>query len=430
MKILMMVLHFPPAHRGGAELQCWKQAKALAARGHDVTVLTEWLWGSSPRREIRDGVIVRRMGAFLPVTAAVRRVHRWLRLKLAAPSADRPDPFSADQPLSVPERERTRFRWMSAVEWLGQLSFILEAGWAVKRGSLTADVVHVHESHWLAGFGHWVGEQLHAPVLCKEACGDVLLWQGGGDIPWRTRWKRRRTLCRFIAVTPQVRRELEKAGISSSRIADVPNGVEIPPTPTRPEEHTLAVYAGNFSQGAVYKAFDVLFRAWGRVHREEPSLRLRLFGAGGMERWRQVAEMEGCGESVEFAGPSANLQAEFCQAGFLVLPSRVEGLSNVLLEAQAAGLPAVVSDIGGNVAVVRDGENGCVVSVGDDETLAAAIVEMARNPARRAEMGRAARARIAAAFALDHIAIRLEDVYRQAVEQELAARAAGQNIDG
>ena len=428
MKILMMVLQFPPAHSGGAEMQCWKQARALAARGHEVAVLTEWFQARSARREILDGVIIRRMGSFLPVTAAVRRLHRWLRLKLTAPAADRPDPFSADQPLSVSQKERTRFRWMSAVEWLGQLSFILEAGWAVKRGSLKADVVHIHESHWLAGFGHWVGEKLHAPVLCKEACGQVLLWQGGGDIPWRTRWKRRRALCRFIAVTPQVRRELEKAGIFSSRIADVPNGVEIPTTTARPEEHDLAVYAGNFSQGSVYKAFDVLFRAWGQVHREEPSLRLRLFGAGGMERWRQVAEMEGCGESVEFAGPSANLHAEFYKAGFLVLPSRVEGLSNVLLEAQAAGLPAVVSDIGGNVAVVRDGENGCVVPVGNAEALAAAIVKTARSPARRAEMGRAARARIQEDFAINQIAARLEEAYRQAIEQDSAA--GGRNIDG
>ena len=415
MKILMMVLHFPPAWRGGAEMQCGKQARALAARGHEVTILTEWFWLSSARREIVDGVTIRRMGSFLPATTAVRRVHRWLRLKLVAPAADRPDPFSADRSLSVPGKKRTRFRWMAAVEWLGNLSFILEAGLAAKRGRLKADVVHVHESHWLAGFGQWIGEQLQVPVLCKEACGMVLQWQGEGDVPWRARWKRRRDLCRFIAVTPHVRTELEQAGIPADRIADVPNGVELPAATARPEEHALAVYAGNFSQGAVFKAFDVLLKAWGIAHRKEPGMRLRLFGEGGSARWEQVAEQEGCGPSVEFAGKTDDLPGEFLNAGFLVLPSRVEGLSNVLLEAQAAGLPAVVSDIGGNVAVVAHGENGLVVPTGDAAALAEAMLALYRAPDLRRRMGAAARARAAAAFAIDRVAEKLERAYREAV---------------
>ena len=41
MKILMMVLRFPPAPCGGAEMQCWKQARALASRGHEVTVFSQ-----------------------------------------------------------------------------------------------------------------------------------------------------------------------------------------------------------------------------------------------------------------------------------------------------------------------------------------------------------------------------------------------------
>jgi glycosyltransferase involved in cell wall biosynthesis len=286
----------------------------------------------------------------------------------------------------------------------------------VKCGWLQADVVHVHESHWLAGFGQWVGEQLHVPAFCKEACGDVLLWQGGGDVPGRKAWRRRREKCRFIAITPHIRTKLEEAGIPADRIWDVPNGVELPAVAARPEAYDLVVYAGNFSQGSVYKAFDVLLQAWGNARREEPGMQLRLFGGGGTGRWKLVAEQEGCGASVEFAGTTDDLPGKFQEAGFLVLPSRVEGLSNVLLEAQAAGLPAVVSDIGGNVAVVNDGENGLVVPVGDAEALAAAMVKLYRSPALRVRMGAAARARVAAVFAIDQVARQLEKAYGQALE--------------
>lgn len=429
MKILMLVLQFPPAPCGGAEMQCWKQARALAARGHDVTIVTEWLVGRSARREVREGVAIRRLGFFLPATAAVRRLHRRLRRKVSFVSADGPDPFSSDGAVPVPGKRRKKFRWMAPVEWLGQLSFILEAAWAVKRGRLRADVVHVHESHWLAGLGDWIGERLRAPTFCKEACGEVLSWQGGGDVPWRTKWKRRRMNCRFFAMTPQIRHELEKAGISAARIWEVPNGVELPATTARPEAHAEAIYAGNFSQGAVYKAFDVLLRAWGQARRQEPGLRLRLYGGGDAARWRLVAAREGCGDSVAFAGPAADLQKEFVEAGFLVLPSRVEGLSNVLLEAQAAGLPAVVSDIGGNVAVVENGRNGLVVPAGDADALAAAIIQLYRMPSARAQMGAAARARMAADFEIGKIAARLEAAYQRALAQA-ATEGRGRNFEG
>jgi glycosyltransferase involved in cell wall biosynthesis len=422
-KILMLVLHFPPAYRGGAELQCWKQARALAARGHEVTLLTEWFWVRSARREIQEDVTIRRMGVFLPVTTAVRRLHRWLRSKRTVSAPDNPDPFSADSAQPNPGSGRKIFRWMAPVEWLGHLSFILEAGLAAKLGCLKADVVHVHESHWLAGFGQWIGEQLGVPTFCKEACGEVLQWQEGGDIPGKKSWRRRREKCLFIAMTPHIKTELERAGIPADRIWEVPNGVEMPTVTARPEEHDLVVFAGNLYQGAVYKAFDVLLQAFGKACREAPGMKLRLFGSGRADRWKQVAEQEGCGDSVEFAGTTDDLSGKFLQAGFLVLPSRVEGLSNVLLEAQAIGLPAVVSDIGGNVAVVQDGVNGLVVPVGDADALAAAMLKMHGDPELRQRMGLAARNRAAEIFAIEKVAARLESAYRQALDNRLAGTA-------
>ncbi len=415
MKILMMVWQFPPASRGGAEMQCWKQARALAARGHEVTILTGWPWLRLPRREITDGVTIRRIGFFLPVTMQIRRLHRWLHLRVAPPAANTPDPFSADGPRSGTPSPRKRFRWMAPVEWMGYASFLLEVAVWSRRSANRVDVVHVHESHWLAGVAHWVAERMEAPVLCKEAFADVLQWPGARDVPGLARWKIRRDRCRFVAIAPHVRQALESAGIPPERIVDIPNGVEMPEETARPEASTRAVYAGNFSQGAVFKAFDVLLTACARACREAPELTLRLFGGGSVERWRLFAEVEGCGSAVEFAGRTDDLPREFRAVGFLVLPSRTEGLSNVLLEAMASGLPAVVSDIPGNTAAVRDGVEGLVVPVGDADALARAMVRLIRDSDLRVRLGQAARQRAEEVFSIDRVAEQLEQAYRAAL---------------
>ena len=78
-------------------------------------------------------------------------------------------------------------------------------------------------------------------------------------------------------------------------------------------------------------------------------------------------------------------------ADVFVLPSRREGLSNALLEAMAAGLTVVVSDLPGNRAVVRDGENGLMFPV-DDLAALQNHLTIAGSPDLRANLGRQARA--------------------------------------
>ena len=158
-------------------------------------------------------------------------------------------------------------------------------------------------------------------------------------------------------------------------------------------------------------------------------MRLYWYGAGSSEHWRRVAEKKGCSESVFFEGPSDDLTDRFLESGYLVFPSRVEGMSNVLLEAQAAGLPAVVSDIAGNTAVVQDGLNGQVVPVGDAEALSEALLALFRSPSKRAVMGRAARARMMESFAIEKVAARLEFAYEQALAGSFRGGVTSKHFD-
>jgi len=84
----------------------------------------------------------------------------------------------------------------------------------------------------------------------------------------------------------------------------------------------------------------------------------------------------------------------------LLTPTRNEGFSNAVLESMAAGLPMIVTDVGGNAEAVVDGETGLVVPPQDAEALSAAVLKLARDPDLRRLMGERASQRAAEQFSL------------------------------
>lgn len=414
----MLAGAFPPASCGGAEKQCLAQSQALVARGHEVIVVTEWLNRRHLRKEIMGGVKILRLGFLLPLYAAASKIHELLGRGGGAFVGG----IAADQ--WSPSCENPRSCWLRWFQWWREGSFLVEVAGAIWTRRLQADVIHVNSTEWIAGFAHWMGEKMRVPVVCKEACGVVLRKSAQRDVPGVLQWEKRRRECAFIAMTPYIRQELEKAGIPGSRIFDVPNGVVLPKMEARPGEVNLAVYGGNFRQGAGFKGFDVLIQAWALAHRQEPGMKLRLYGAGDSRHWQQMAHAAGAEGSIEFPGPVPDLIPAFAAAGYLVLPSRVEGLSNVLLEAQSVGLPAIVSDIPGNCYVVTHGVNGLVIPTGDVPALAEAMLLLYRSPKLRAQLGHGARQTIESHFTIARIAEQLEAVYQQLQPHSVLERPA------
>jgi len=413
MNVLMMVSHFFPIGVGGAERQCFRQAQALAQRGNHVVILTKWLDPSSARTEKMNGVFIWRRGCYFSIRRAFRQ--RWDRAR-GCNEAMATTSLSNSSVASVQSRARRKI----LLEKMRNIFFMAEVIWGVKTGRFRADVIHVHESNWLAGFAQRVGEWMGVPVFCKEATRPVLRQTDMTDIPWKTQWESRRMRCRFIAMTEGIATELAAAGIPPSQIVKIPNGVEIPDEIAEPEIDAEALYVGNFTQGKC-KAFDVLLQAWGKALHREPSMRLRLYGRGDTRQWERYADECGCGSSVIFEGETDDIWAAHRQSGFLVLPSRREGLSNALLEAMASGLPAVVSDIPGNTAAVQDGVNGLVVPVDDVDALAEAMLEMVLNPEMRTRMGDAARQRAKDHFSMEKVAEQLEHAYVLSITSILPA---------
>ena len=94
---------------------------------------------------------------------------------------------------------------------------------------------------------------------------------------------------------------------------------------------------------------------------------------------------------VVFPGRVDDVETWLRAADLFVFPSRFEALGISLVEAAACGLPAVASRTGGIVDVVEEDRSGRLVEPGRPGELAAALSDLARDPARRAEMGRRAR---------------------------------------
>jgi glycosyltransferase involved in cell wall biosynthesis len=95
------------------------------------------------------------------------------------------------------------------------------------------------------------------------------------------------------------------------------------------------------------------------------------------------------------------------------LPSRTEGLSNVLLEAMSFELPVIATRISGTVDVVDHGESGILIPPESPEALAVAMELVINNPEVSSKLGENARQRILEKFSLDEVARRYSELYHK-----------------
>lgn len=191
---------------------------------------------------------------------------------------------------------------------------------------------------------------------------------------------------RFVWVTtPTVGETLvSQWGVSRSRIIVAPNLVDLPKggemeeakaARLAPEPLRLLVV----SRLDVIKGVDVAIQALAEL-KDIPAV-LRVVGEGRGEYAAdllRLAERLGVSDRIEWAGKVAreHLDEEYRAADLLVVPSRYEAFCAVILEAYAAGLPVVASNVGGIPYVVQNGECARLVEPEDAPELARAIVDL------------------------------------------------------
>jgi glycosyltransferase involved in cell wall biosynthesis len=177
-------------------------------------------------------------------------------------------------------------------------------------------------------------------------------------------------------------------------------------------EEILLVFVGRI---VTIKRLDLLLRAVAQARESEPRLRLAVVGDGDERPWleRQAAELGIAGDAL-FLGYRRELRPIFAAADLAVLSSDNEGTPVSLIEAAAAGLPAVATDVGGVGEVVTE-ETGILVPRGDVGALASAMVEMAADAQRRERCGGAARQRALGRYGAERLLGDIDALYRELV---------------
>jgi rhamnosyl/mannosyltransferase len=351
LRILHVYKDYPPV-RGGIEGHVRVLAEAAASRGHDVTVLV-----ASSDRRARDETL---NGVRIVKTA------RWFEV--------------ASTPIAP--------------------AMLVQA----RRLGRAADVVHLH-------FPHPPGETAH--LLSGVRARTVLTYHS--DIVRQRRLLRlyrpllARILARADVVVATSARYLETSP-HLARVRDkcvvVPLGVDVArfarADPTRaaalrrrvagPPDAPLVLAVGRLRS---YKGLDTMMRALPLV----PGARLAVVGTGPMEgAWRALAATLGVGGRVTFCGEADDdeLPAWYHAADLFVLPAvtRAEAFGTVLLEAMAAGLACVTTEVGSGTSwVVQDGVTGRVVPPGDPAALARAVGTLLADGELRRLLGGAGAAR-------------------------------------
>jgi glycogen(starch) synthase len=380
LRILLVPSAYYP-HIGGIEELTRQLALAFKARGHEAAVLTNRWPAGTQRREILDGIDVTRLSFPLPAT----RLTTALRFVMASPVA-------------AITLVRHIHRWR-------------------------ADIVHVIGAGPPSAYLAVLNARLRAPLVLT-AQGELTF--DADRVFERSATLRaglRRMLRHADAVTACsefVMHDLERLEEIGGPSCVIPNGVE----PTNFAGVTPArdfdPYVLGVGRLVPQKGFDVLLEALGAD--ELAQLNLVLAGEGfERDRLRTRASALGIGSRVRFLGAvdRARLARLLCGARVFALPSRREPFGIALLEAMAAGVPAVATDAGGVPQFARDGDNALLVQPDDAKALTSAIARAAFDSELRPRLITGGRA-TAEAHAWGRIAAQYEEVYRRALDRDVA----------
>jgi len=229
---------------------------------------------------------------------------------------------------------------------------------------------------------------------------------------------------RFVTVSEANKLFLaERTGISLRRIQVIPNGVPlddgVPTAALSGLRESLGLGYHHQVVGTVGSLYPVkghryLIEGARSVLDRCPHAVFLIVGQGGLrEELEAQAAQLGIAAQVRFLGHREDVRELLSILDLFVLPSLSEGMPLALLEAMAAGVPAIATRVGGTTEVIDDGRTGTLAAPGDRRVLPAAITTLLETPRPANAIGQAARQAVAARFSLAGMVQAYERVYSE-----------------
>ena len=224
----------------------------------------------------------------------------------------------------------------------------------------------------------------------------------------------------LVAVSESLGRQIAARGFDPQKVNVVPNGVpsRLPSATINKLPSSTACTLGVVALFRPRKGLEVLLRALADLRAQ--GLPVRLRAVGGFETAEYETAIKAlCHElnldaAVDWVGFTTDVDAELAQMDLFVLPSLFgEGMPMVVLEAMAAALPVIATNVEGIPEVVRDGIDGLIAAPGDAAALASAIARIVSGELDAATLGRNARTRHAEKFSARAMAATVANVYRK-----------------
>lgn len=162
------------------------------------------------------------------------------------------------------------------------------------------------------------------------------------------------------------------------------------------------------------KNISMIIRSFREVIDEIPDTYLLIAGKGSeKEALTKLSEDLGLSQRVLFIGLRTDLWEIYQLLEVFLLSSLTEGVSLTLLEAMASGVPAIVTDVGGNPEVVTDGVTGALVPLNDDKAMAKKIIELLNNQRKWNSYASNAKKRITSDFSFESMMESYKKLYQQ-----------------
>ncbi len=359
MRLILVSGLYPPV-LGGAELQAQSLVRELASLGLRVAILTRACKGVAAHEfdggiEIFRAIDAVHLGPLWGLTY-MWNTHRWLR--------------------------RLSEKW---------------------------DVVHSQQVALHAWSSVRVARLLGRPCLIRcSSFGE------GGDLATlraqrfgRQLIRELRGATRFVALTEAGAGEAVAYGVAAGRVRVIPNGVDLErfraqswPELSQAEPLRL-LFVGRLARE---KGLDVLLEALSTATLRG-RFKLRIVGTGDVLPALQAqVRASGIASMVEFCGPRPAIVEQYAWSELVVVPSRFEGMPNVVLEAMACARPVLGSRVNGTADLISEGREGWLVPSEDPSSLAQALDRLAASRVTLPAVGVRGRSSVEASYSIRKVA--------------------------